>query len=99
MVMILHALSSNRLAILALIREAGCSICTGNCEHRKPGELHCHNISRRVKISSTGAKCRLRELTQMGLLDRKRVERYDGKVMARYTVSQKGMELLEEIWR
>jgi DNA-binding HxlR family transcriptional regulator len=96
--MILHTLSRDRLAILALIKETGCSICTGSCEHRKLGELHCHHISRRVKISSAGTKSRLRELTQMGLLDRERVERHDGKVMAKYTVSQKGLELLDEIW-
>jgi DNA-binding HxlR family transcriptional regulator len=96
--MILQTLSRDRLAILALIRENGCSICTGTCEHRKPGEFHCHHISRRIKISSAGVKRRLRELTQMGLLDRARVQRHDGKVIARYTVSQKGLELLEEIW-
>jgi predicted ArsR family transcriptional regulator len=96
--MILHTLSRDRLAILALIREAGCTICAGTCEHRKPGELHCHNISRRIKISSAGVKRRLRELTQMGLLGWERVERYDGKVMAKYTISQKGRELLDDIW-
>jgi DNA-binding HxlR family transcriptional regulator len=96
--MILHTLSRDRLAILALIKENGCSLCAGACEHRKPGELHCHHISRRVRISSAGAKRRLRELTQMGLLDRERVVRHDGKVMARYTVSQKGLALLDEIW-
>lgn len=93
-----YTLSSDRLAILALIREAGCSICTGTCEHRKIGELHCHNISQRIKISSAGVKRRLREMVQMGLLQRDRVERYDGKVMAKYTVSEKGLELLDEIW-
>jgi predicted transcriptional regulator len=96
--MIFHTLSRDRLAILALIKEAGASVCTGTCEHRKPGELHCHNIGRKVKISSAGAKRRLRELVQMGLLRRERIERRDGKVMARYTVSDKGLELLEEIW-
>jgi DNA-binding HxlR family transcriptional regulator len=96
--MMLHSLTRDRLAILALIRETGVSICTGTCEHRKPGELHCHNIGRRIKISSSGVKRRLREMVQMGLLNRKRVERMDGKVMAQYTVSEKGLELLEEIW-
>jgi hypothetical protein len=33
----------------------------------------------------------------MGLLDRQRAERFDGKVMARYTVTEKGVELLDEI--
>lgn len=93
-----YTLSTDRLAILAIIREAGCSICTGTCEHRKLGELHCHNISQRIKISSAGVKRRLREMVQMGLLQRDRVERYDGKVMAKYTVSEKGLDLLEEIW-
>jgi DNA-binding HxlR family transcriptional regulator len=96
--MILPTLSRDRLAILALIKDIGCSICTGTCEHRKPGEFHCHNISQRIKISSAGAKRRLRELTQMGLLDRERAVRHDGKVIAKYTVSQKGLELLDEIW-
>lgn len=96
--MIPYTLSRDRLAILALIREAGCSICTGTCEHRKIGELHCHSIGQRIKISSAGVKRRLREMVQMGLLDRNRVERFDGKVMAKYTVSEKGLELLDEIW-
>jgi DNA-binding HxlR family transcriptional regulator len=96
--MIPYTLSRDRLAILAIIREVGCSICTGTCEHRKPGEVHCHHISRRIKISSAGVKRRLREMVQMGLLNRDRVERQDGKVMAKYTVSEKGRELLEDIW-
>jgi DNA-binding HxlR family transcriptional regulator len=96
--MISYTLSRDRLAILALIREAGCSICTGTCEHRKPGELHCHTIGQRIKISSAGVKRRLREMVQMGLLQRDRVERHDGKVMAQYRVSEKGLELLDEIW-
>lgn len=96
--MIPYTLSRDRLAILAVIREVGCSICTGTCEHRKPGELHCHTIGQRVKISSAGVKRRLREMVQMGLLNRDRAERHDGKVMAKYTVSEKGLELLDEIW-
>lgn len=95
--MIPFTLTRDRLAILAVIREAGCSICTGTCEHRKPGELHCHTIGRRIKISSAGVKRRLREMVQMGLLKWDRVERNDGKVMARYTLSEKGVKLLEEI--
>lgn len=92
-----YTLSSDRLAILAVIRQVGCTICTGTCEHRKPGELHCHNIGQRIKISSAGVKRRLREMVQMGLLHRDRVERTDGKVMAKYTVSEKGLELLDEL--
>jgi len=95
--MMLHSLTRDRLAILALIKETGASICAGTCEHRKPGELHCHNIGRRIKISSSGVKRRLREMVQMGLLSRRRIERADGKVVAQYTVSEKGMDLLEEL--
>lgn len=94
----IQTLSRDRLAILALIKEVGCSICVGTCEHRKPGELHCHNISRQVKISSAGVKRRLREMVQAGWLNRDRVDREDGKVMAKYTVSDKGLELLDQIW-
>lgn len=95
--MILQTLSRDRLKILAIIKDVGCSVCAGTCEHRKPGELHCHNISRQVKISSAGVKRRLREMVQMGLLIRERVERQDGKVMAKYTVAEKGLALLDEI--
>lgn len=96
--MVIQTLSRDRLDILAMIREVGSSVCVGTCEHRKPGELHCHNISQKMKISSTGVKNRLREMVQMGLLNRDRVEREDGKVMAKYTVSEKGLALLDEIW-
>lgn len=95
--MILQTLSRDRLAILSIIREVGCTVCVGTCEHRKPGELHCHNIARKIKISSAGVKRRLREMVQMGLLNRERVERWDSKVMAKYTLSEKGLALLDEI--
>jgi predicted ArsR family transcriptional regulator len=88
-------LSEDRLEIIRLIDAVGSSICVGTCEHRKPGELHCHNIGQALKISSAGVKRRLRELVQMGYLDRRRVEREDGKVMAQYTVSARGLDLLK----
>jgi predicted ArsR family transcriptional regulator len=87
-------LPGDRLEIIRLIDAAGSSICVGTCEHRKPGELHCHNIGQTLKISSAGVKRRLRELVQMGYLDRRRVEREDGKVIALYTVSERGLNLL-----
>jgi predicted ArsR family transcriptional regulator len=89
-------ISEDLLTLLKLIDEVGSSVCVGTCEHRKPGELHCHNISQRLDISSTGAKNRLRKLVQMGYLNRDRVERYDGKVMAQYTVSPEGLALLKK---
>jgi DNA-binding HxlR family transcriptional regulator len=88
-------LSSDRIELIRLIDAIGSSVCVGTCEHRKPGEWHCHNIGQALKISSAGAKRRLRELVQLGYLDRRRVEREDGKVIALYTVSQKGQQLLK----
>jgi len=87
-------LSEDLLALLKIVNDAGTSVCVGTCEHRKPGELHCHNISRMMKISSNGVKRRLRELVQLGFLNRERAEREDGKVMARYTVSSDGLKAL-----
>ncbi len=87
-------LSDDLLSLLRLVNEVGASVCVGTCEHRKPGELHCHNISQILKISSSGAKRRLRELVQLGLLNWERAEREDGKVMARYTVSSEGLRVL-----
>jgi DNA-binding PadR family transcriptional regulator len=37
-------------------------------------------------------------MVQAGWLNRDRVDREDGKVMAKYTVSDKGLELLDQIW-
>jgi predicted ArsR family transcriptional regulator len=82
------------LALLALIDEYGSTVCVGTCEHRKPGELHCLNISQLLKISTTGVKNRLRKLVMMGYLNRDRVERDDGKVMGQYTLSKEGLKLL-----
>ncbi len=87
-------LSDDLLSLLRLVNEVGASVCVGTCEHRKPGELHCHNIGQILKISSSGAKRRLRELVQLGLLNWERAEREDGKVMARYTVSSEGLRVL-----
>ncbi|MFH0728931.1 MAG: hypothetical protein V2B19_21665 [Pseudomonadota bacterium] len=36
-------ISEDLLTLLKLIDEVGSSVCVGTCEHRKPGELHCHN--------------------------------------------------------
>jgi DNA-binding HxlR family transcriptional regulator len=87
-------LSDDRLALLKIVYDAGASICVGTCEHRKPGELHCHTISRMMKISSSGVKRRLRELVQLGFMNRERAVREDGKVMAKYTVSEDGLKVL-----
>jgi predicted ArsR family transcriptional regulator len=78
------------------VDEFGSSVCVGTCEHRKPGELHCLNISQTLKISTTGVKNRLRRLVAMGYLNRDRVVRDDGKVMGEYTLSDDGLKLLRK---
>ena len=90
-------ISEDLLALLTLIDEYGSSVCVGTCEHRKPGELHCMNISQLMKISTTGVKNRLRKLVLMGYLNRDRVEREDGKVMGQYTLSEEGLKLLKAV--
>ena len=83
------------MSLLKMIDEHGSTVCVGTCEHRKPGELHCHKISHDLKISSSGVKRRLRELFHMGLVNRDRVTREDGKVMAKYTLTGEGKRLLD----
>jgi predicted transcriptional regulator len=83
------------IRLLKLIHDTGSTVCVGTCEHRKPGELHCHGISNILKISSSGAKSRLRELVELGFLNKERKEREDGKLMVEYTVNRSGEEVLE----
>lgn len=87
-------ISDDLLALMRLIQKEGSTVCTGTCEHRKPNELHCHGISNALKISSSGAKSRLRELVGMGLLKKERVDRSDGKVLAKWTLSEEGLKYL-----
>ena len=87
-------LTDDLVALLQLVKQWGASVCTGACEHRHPGELHCFNASQMLHISAQGFKNRLLHLVRMGLLELKRVKRHDGKVMGRYTVSKEGLEAL-----
>ncbi len=90
-----YQLSPDRLLVLRLVHEHGCSVCAGTCEHHLPNDFRCHNLAAEAKISSNGAKRRLRELTDLGLLLLDNVPREeDGKVVARYTVSPEGLKLL-----
>lgn len=88
-------LRDDLVRLLKLIHDEGSTVCVGTCEHRKPGELHCHGISNALKISSSGAKSRLRELVELGLLNKERRERDDGKVMVEYTVNREGSKYLD----
>jgi len=90
-------LSDDLVALLRLVHEHGASYCSGTCEHRKPGELHCHTMGQILKISSTGAKRRRWKLVQMGLMNRHRFERENGHVVAKFTVSSEGLDLLQTL--
>ncbi len=92
--MVQEKLSQDLLTLLKIVNDAGATICVGTCEHRKPGEFHCHDISRMMNISPNGVKKRLRELVQAGFLNRERAEREDGKIMGRYTVSSDGLKVV-----
>lgn len=88
--MLKETLTVQMVAVMQLIKEKGSTVCAGTCEHRKPGELHCLTASQILKCSTSGYKRRLRELVQMGYLDRKRVQREDGAQLARYTLTEAG---------
>ena len=84
-------LGDDYIALLKLIDEVGSTVCVGTCEHRKPAELHCHGIANILKISSSGVKRRLRDLVELGLLNKQRTEREDGKVIVKYTTTPEAL--------
>ena len=88
--MLKETLTVQMVAVMKLIKEKGSTVCAGTCEHRKPGELHCLTAAQILKCSTSGYKRRLRELVQMGYLDRKRVQREDGAQLACYTLTKEG---------
>jgi predicted ArsR family transcriptional regulator len=92
--MLEEVLTDQLVAVMKLIKEKGATVCAGTCEHRKPGELHCLTAAQILKCSTTGYKRRLRELVQMGYLDRRRVQRADGAQLAKYTLSDLGEQEL-----
>lgn len=92
--MLVEKLTDDLVAVMHLLNERGPSVCTGACENRLPGELHCLNACQMLNISATGFKTRLQELVLRGLLDRQRVTRYDGKVMAQYSLSEEGLKAI-----
>ncbi|SPF50523.1 Transcriptional regulator (fragment) [Syntrophobacter sp. SbD1] len=85
-------LSEDLLAILRIVKERGGTDCSGSCHHRKPGEFHCHTLSQLLKISSSGVKERIRNLVNMGLMERHRIE--GDNPLVRFTVSPDGEKVL-----
>jgi predicted ArsR family transcriptional regulator len=92
--MLKQTLTDQMVTVMELIKEKGSTVCAGTCEHRKPGELHCLTAAQILKCSTTGYKRRLRELVQMGYLERRRVQREDGAQLAKYTLSALGEQVI-----
>lgn len=90
-------LTEDLLAIMQVIREKGGTDCSGSCHHRKPGEFHCHTIGQKLKISSSGVKERILTLVRMGFLDRGRLERQGTYPITKFTVSEKGLKVLDTL--
>jgi hypothetical protein len=90
-------LTADLIALLDLVRQWGATVCTGACELRRPGELHCFNACQMLHISAQGYKNRLFRLVRMGLLNSRRVKRHDGKVMGQYTLSEAGLRALSRV--
>jgi hypothetical protein len=90
-------LTADLIELLHLVKEKGQTVCTGACELRHPGELHCFNASQMLHISAQGYKNRLLHLVRMGLLNLRRVKRHDGKVMGQYTLSEEGLKALSKV--
>ena len=86
-------LSEDLLAIMRLVKEHGGTHCSGTCHHRKPGEFHCHTISQMLRISSSGVKERLRNLVEMGLMERRRTSGGPANLVT-FLVSAKGEKVL-----
>ncbi len=88
------SLSEDLLAIMRIVKERGGTHCSGTCHHRKVGEFHCHTLSQMLKISSSGVKDRIRNLVEMGLMERQRVGGDGQATIARFVVSPEGEKVL-----
>lgn len=82
------------LAVMRIVRERGGTDCSGSCHHRKPGEFHCHTISRILRMSSSGVKERILTLVRMGLLQRRRVLREGTYPLTRFELTPEGETIL-----
>lgn len=88
-------LSEDHMRILSVISEREGTDCTGTCHHRKPGEFHCHTLSRQLNLSSQGVKNRILEMLRLGLLKREKVEREGSSMLIRFKITPKGQEGLD----
>lgn len=90
-------LSADLLAMLRIIRNHQGTDCTGSCHHRRPGEFHCHTLARELKVSSSGVKQRILKLLQLGLLERRCVERPGEAPLVRFQLSPLGEQVLARL--
>ncbi len=84
--------------MMKIIKENGGTDCSGTCHHRKPGEFHCHALGSMLGISSDGVKKRILKMINMGLMDRKRIER-EGVAfpLVKFNVTPEGEKVMEKL--
>lgn len=87
-------LSEDLVAIMQIVKEKGGTHCSGTCHHRKVGEFHCHTLSQMLRISSAGVKDRLRNLVEMGLMERQRVKAEGPATIVKFVVTPEGEKVL-----
>ncbi len=88
-------LTEDLIRILRVLKQEGGTYCTGTCHHRQPGEFHCQEFGRLLKLSSQGVKNRLLKLIQMGLVERHQVDRSAGVAVC-MTITAEAEKLLAE---
>ncbi len=65
-----HPLTDRETKVLARIREHGSFTCTGGCEQRQSGQLHCVHLARELSTSNHKIWRAVGALVEMGLVDR-----------------------------
>ncbi|MGI5836921.1 MAG: hypothetical protein ACOX87_10630 [Chloroflexota bacterium] len=69
-----RALAAREAYVLGRIREHGAFTCTGGCEQRQSGQLHCVHLARELGTSNQRIWRSVGILAEMGLLTRVRDE-------------------------
>ena len=84
-------LSERDKMVLVRIAASGAFTCTGGCEQRQSGQLHCMNLSRELGISNRKVWQSLVGLVEMGLLERQRDE---AAHCWRFTLTESGKQVV-----
>ncbi len=69
-----RVLAERDKAVLARIAAHGAFICSGGCEQRQSGQLHCVNLSRQLGTTNRRVWQTVIRLVDAGLLERQRDE-------------------------